>query len=86
MHGHQGTLWRCRMSCVLRPGKVRQAYREGRRRFSSKSRTPTGILIGIGETRRDRLESLLAIRRLHRRYGHVEELIVQNFRWDPEEV
>jgi FO synthase len=40
----------------------------------------TGILIGIGETRRERVESLLAIRRLHRRYGHVQEVIVQNFR------
>ena len=39
-----------------------------------------GILIGIGETRRDRLEALLAVRRVHRRYGHVQELIVQNFR------
>jgi FO synthase len=40
----------------------------------------TGILIGIGETRRERIESLLAIRRLHRTYGHIQEVIVQNFR------
>jgi FO synthase len=40
----------------------------------------TGILIGIGETRRERAESLLAIRRLHRAHGHVQEVIVQNFR------
>ncbi len=40
----------------------------------------TGILIGIGETRRERVESLLAIRRLHERYGHIQEVIVQNFR------
>ena len=40
----------------------------------------TGILIGIGETRRERVESLLAIRRVHARYGHVQEIIVQNFR------
>ena len=40
----------------------------------------TGILIGIGETRRERLESLLAIRELHERYGHIQEIIVQNFR------
>jgi FO synthase len=39
----------------------------------------TGILIGIGETRRERIESLLAIRSLHRRYGHIQEVIVQNF-------
>jgi FO synthase len=39
----------------------------------------TGILVGIGETRRERIEALLAIRALHRRYGHVQEVIVQNF-------
>jgi FO synthase len=40
----------------------------------------TGILIGIGETRAERLEALVAIRDLHRRFGHVQEVIVQNFR------
>lgn len=40
----------------------------------------TGILIGIGETRRERIESLLAIRELHEEYGHIQEIIVQNFR------
>ena len=40
----------------------------------------TGILIGIGETRRERLESLLAIDDLHSRYGHIQEVIIQNFR------
>ena len=40
----------------------------------------TGILFGIGETRAERVESLLAIRELHERYGHVQEVIVQNFR------
>jgi FO synthase len=43
----------------------------------------TGILVGIGETRRERIESLLAIRRLHRAHGHVQEVIVQNFRAVP---
>jgi FO synthase len=43
----------------------------------------TGILIGIGETRRERIESLLAIRDLHRRFGHVQEVIIQNFRAKP---
>ena len=43
----------------------------------------TGILIGIGDTREDRIESLLAIRNLHRRFGHVQEVIVQNFRAKP---
>lgn len=39
----------------------------------------TGILIGIGETREERIETLLAIRDLHREFGHVQEVIVQNF-------
>src|SRR5262249_3530348 len=43
----------------------------------------TGILIGIGETVEDRVESLLAIRRIHERYGHVQEVIIQNFRAKP---
>jgi FO synthase len=40
----------------------------------------TGILIGIGETHAERVESLLAIRDLHERHGHIQEVIVQNFR------
>ena len=44
----------------------------------------TGILIGIGETRLERIESLLAIRAIHEQYGHVQEIIVQNFRAKPE--
>ena len=43
----------------------------------------TGILIGIGESPEDRVEALLAIRELHDRYGHVQEVIVQNFRVKP---
>jgi FO synthase len=43
----------------------------------------TGILIGIGETRRERVESLLTIRDLQRTYGHIQEVIVQNFRAQP---
>lgn len=39
----------------------------------------TGILLGIGETVRDREESLSVIRDLHRRYGHIQEVIIQNF-------
>ena len=45
----------------------------------------TGILVGIGETERDRAESLLTIAELHDRYGHIQEIIVQpvvsNDRW-----
>jgi FO synthase len=44
----------------------------------------TGILIGIGETLEDRVDSLLAIKRLHEQYGHVQEVIVQNFRAKPD--
>lgn len=44
----------------------------------------TGILIGIGETRLERIESLLAIREIHERHSHVQEIIVQNFRAKPE--
>jgi 7,8-didemethyl-8-hydroxy-5-deazariboflavin synthase CofG subunit len=44
----------------------------------------TGLLIGIGETPEDRVDTLLAIRELHRRYGHIQEVIIQNFRAKPE--
>lgn len=40
----------------------------------------TGILIGIGETLEERVDALVAIRDLHARYGHIQEVIVQNFR------
>jgi len=43
----------------------------------------TGILVGIGETARERAASLVAIRDLHRRYHHIQEVIVQNFRAKP---
>ena len=43
----------------------------------------TGILIGIGEDWSERIDSLLAIRDLHDRYGHIQEVIVQNFRAKP---
>ena len=43
----------------------------------------TGILIGIGETRAERVASLLAIRELHERSGHIQEVIIQNFRAKP---
>ncbi|MGH7354773.1 MAG: 7,8-didemethyl-8-hydroxy-5-deazariboflavin synthase CofG [Candidatus Rokuibacteriota bacterium] len=43
----------------------------------------TGILIGIGETARERVDALCAIRDLHERYGHVQEVIIQNFRAKP---
>ncbi|MEQ8347210.1 MAG: 5-amino-6-(D-ribitylamino)uracil--L-tyrosine 4-hydroxyphenyl transferase CofH [Sneathiellaceae bacterium] len=43
----------------------------------------SGILIGIGETRAERLAALLALRDLHDRHGHIQEIIVQNFRAKP---
>ncbi|MBW4704956.1 bifunctional FO biosynthesis protein CofGH [Micromonospora sp. RL09-050-HVF-A] len=44
----------------------------------------TGILIGIGETPAERVDALFAIRRSHREYGHLQEVIVQNFRAKPD--
>jgi FO synthase len=44
----------------------------------------TGILIGIGETREERIDSLIAIRDLHQTYGHIQEVIIQNFRAKPD--
>jgi FO synthase len=54
-------------------------------RLAGEGRVPftTGILIGIGETREERLEALLAILELGERHGHVQEVIVQNFRRKP---
>jgi FO synthase len=43
----------------------------------------TGLLVGIGETRRERIESLLALRSLHATHGHLQELIIQNFKAKP---
>jgi FO synthase len=54
-------------------------------RLAGEARIPftTGILIGIGETRSERIEALVAIGELHEQYGHVQEVIVQNFRAKP---
>ncbi len=43
----------------------------------------TGLLIGIGESPEDRVDTLMAIREMHERYGHIQEVIVQNFRVKP---
>jgi 7,8-didemethyl-8-hydroxy-5-deazariboflavin synthase CofH subunit/7,8-didemethyl-8-hydroxy-5-deazariboflavin synthase CofG subunit len=50
-------------------------------RFAGELRIPftTGLLVGIGETREDRIETLEAIARLHLEFGHVQEVIIQNF-------
>ncbi len=44
----------------------------------------TGLLIGIGETRLERIEALIALRDIHARYGHLQEIIIQNFRPKPD--
>ena len=44
----------------------------------------TGLLLGIGETPEDRVDTLLAIREMHGRYGHIQEVIIQNFRVKPD--
>ena len=54
-------------------------------RLAGELRIPftTGLLVGIGETRRDRLDTLEAITRSHEEFGHVQEVIIQNFRPKP---
>ena len=46
----------------------------------------SGILIGIGETREERIDSLLALRELHQEFGHIQEIIIQNFVPKPDTV
>jgi FO synthase len=64
----------------------RPAVRLETLRLAGELRIPytTGILIGIGETRAERIDALTAIRDLHERYGHIQEVIVQNFRAKPD--
>src|SRR5215813_7213373 len=54
-------------------------------RAAGEQRVPftSGILIGIGETREERIDSLLALRALNDAYGHIQEIIIQNFRPKP---
>jgi 7,8-didemethyl-8-hydroxy-5-deazariboflavin synthase CofG subunit len=66
--------WNC-------PGKIpAERLRTMRIAGEEKVAWTTGILIGIGETREERVDSLLAIRDLHDEYGNIQEVIVQNFR------
>jgi FO synthase len=62
------------------PDKVPAARLESIR-LAGEAQVPftTGLLIGIGETRAERVEALLAIRDLHAHYGHIQEVIIQNF-------
>lgn len=51
-------------------------------RVSGEEKVPftSGLLIGIGENREERLQALLALRDLNNRHGHIQEIIIQNFR------
>lgn len=64
--------------CPDKDPRVRMAVLEAAGR--SRVAFTTGILVGIGETAAEIADSLLALRALHRRYGHIQEVIVQNFR------
>ena len=54
-------------------------------RLAGELRIPftSGVLIGIGETREERIDALLALRALGEEHGHIQEVIVQNFRAEP---
>jgi FO synthase len=69
-HGCPDKLPEVRLATIRAAGELRVPF-------------TSGILIGIGETRRERIESLLALRALHGRYDHLQEIIVQNFRAKP---
>src|SRR5581483_1196480 len=74
LHEHGMAHWNC-------PGKIpEERLRTMREAGAQRVAWTTGILIGIGETREERVDSLLAIRDLHDAYGHIQEVIVQNFR------
>ena len=60
-----------RLACIEAAGKLQVPF-------------TSGILIGIGETRQERIEALVALRALHHEYGHIQEIIVQNFRAKPD--
>ncbi len=64
----------------------RPATRIGMLREAGELKIPftTGILIGIGETRSERIQSLNCIADLHAQYGHIQEVIIQNFRRHPD--
>ena len=62
---------RTRLAMIRRAGELRIPF-------------TSGILIGIGETTRERVETLLALRDLHEAHGHIQEVIVQNFRAKPD--
>jgi len=89
----QGVMLETMSERLMEPGQVHHgspdkhpSVRIDTLRLAGELKVPftTGILIGIGETRQERLESLLAIRDLDRQFGHIQEVIVQNFRAKPD--
>ncbi|HHX35343.1 MAG TPA: 5-amino-6-(D-ribitylamino)uracil--L-tyrosine 4-hydroxyphenyl transferase CofH [Gammaproteobacteria bacterium] len=77
LHERGGPHWRC-------PDKLPQVRLDTLRYAGELSAAITsGILIGIGETRTERIDALLALRELHKEFGHIQELIIQNFRAKP---
>jgi FO synthase len=66
-HGSPDKHPRTRLACIRAAGEQRVPF-------------TSGILIGIGETREERVDSLLALRELNDIYGHIQEIIIQNFR------
>ncbi|MFQ5872957.1 MAG: 7,8-didemethyl-8-hydroxy-5-deazariboflavin synthase CofG [Dehalococcoidia bacterium] len=68
--------------CVGKDPDVRMATMH----YAGEMKVPftTGILIGIGETLEERVDSLFAIKELHEEYGHIQEVIIQNFRAKPD--
>ena len=69
-HGSPDKAPELRLECIAEAGEAGVPF-------------TSGILIGIGETRRERIEALLSLRDLHDVYGHIQEIIVQNFRAKP---
>ncbi len=88
----QGLMLESASPRLLEPGQVHHGSpdkdpeaRLATMRFAGELAIPytSGILIGIGETRAERIVSLLALRDLHDKYGHIQEIIIQNFRAKP---
>lgn len=69
-HGSPDKAPELRLECIAQAGIAKVPF-------------TSGILIGIGETRRERIEALLSLRDLNDAYGHIQEIIVQNFRAKP---
>ncbi|MGH2757008.1 MAG: 5-amino-6-(D-ribitylamino)uracil--L-tyrosine 4-hydroxyphenyl transferase CofH [Actinomycetota bacterium] len=89
----QGTMLETLSDRLLKRGEAhfgapdkRPAVRLETLEAAGRARVPftTGILIGIGETYEERIDALLAIRASHERHGHIQEVIVQNFRAKPD--